>query len=91
MIEDINFLKSLQVIDYSLLIIKINWDRIQEETGKAIDPIIANSSNPFRIVPSETERGVYYHFALIDYLHTWTIGKQTSRFFKRFFRSQGDD
>lgn len=54
LIDDINFLKSLEVIDYSLLIIKIDWDKISIDTRKTIDIVTANNINPFKIMPSET-------------------------------------
>ena len=75
--SDIQMLKSLGVMDYSLLIMKINWDQAAFFNKSSIREVIPRGSNPFEVVPSEVEEGVYYHFTIIDYLQTWNVFRQT--------------
>lgn len=81
--EDINFLKKLGVMDYSLLVMKVNWEEVAFFKKKKVDEVVPYDNNIFEIRPSETEIGIHYHFTIIDYLQTYTALKNAENFFKK--------
>lgn len=62
LVKDSNFLMKLKFIDYSLLVMKIDWKAADLNIKKYI------TDSTLNIVESTKEEGVYYHIAIIDYL-----------------------
>ena len=81
--EDIGFLKKMGVMDYSLLVMKVNWEEIAFFKNKKLEDVLPKGSNAFEILPCETEIGIFYHFAIIDYLQTYTALKNAENFLKK--------
>ena len=65
------FLGSANLMDYSLLIVKINWKAYLEETQLSNENIHLtknqNQNDIYRL-ESISEEGVFYHIGIIDYL-----------------------
>ena len=66
--RDIEFLRVMGVMDYSLLVMKVNWKLIAFARGKPLPEIFPKHSNYLERVASETEEGIYYHFGIIHIL-----------------------
>ncbi|CAD8066218.1 unnamed protein product [Paramecium sonneborni] len=73
LINDSNFLEKQQLIDYSLLVMIIDWNQKEELLFKHFD------GQHINIVPSIKEKGIYYHLAIIDYLQNWNVNKSLER------------
>lgn len=49
-------------MDYSLLIIKVDWDSYCSETSEK------KGHDSIRVITSVKEKGIRYHLGIIDYL-----------------------
>ena len=68
--EDINFLLKMHIMDYSLLIMKVDW-RTQKDSNSCIgnqEFFKMKFPSIYQCVQSGYDDNVYYHFGLIDYL-----------------------
>ncbi|CAD8072993.1 unnamed protein product [Paramecium primaurelia] len=73
LINDAKFLERQQLIDYSLLIMIIDWNQKETQLQKYLD------GQQINIIPSIKEKGIYYHIAIIDYLQQWNVNKSLER------------
>jgi len=62
LIEDANFFKLARLIDYSLLIFKIDWGKYMEDLKITEKDIYDKISNPLYVLHSVKENGVLYLF-----------------------------
>ncbi|CAD8115621.1 unnamed protein product [Paramecium sonneborni] len=72
LIKDSEFFQKLNIMDYSLLIIKMNWSFYSKDEKDI--PSFFNSK--LSCIPSVKEKGIYYHIAIIDYLQIWNAEKK---------------
>jgi hypothetical protein len=72
---DTEFLKRLNLIDYSLLVMRV--------AGELSAP--ASFWGRLGRVQSTSSAGEHYHIALIDYLQKWDLGKQSEKWWKNLF------
>lgn len=70
----------LKFIDYSLLVMKIDWKAADLNIKKYI------TDSTLNIVESTKEEGVYYHIAIIDYLQEWNYNKGMERATKKIIK-----
>ncbi|CAD8174199.1 unnamed protein product [Paramecium octaurelia] len=77
---DSNFLERQQLIDYSLLVMIIDWNQKEEELQKYLD------GQQINVIPSIKEKGIYYHIAIIDYLQRWNVNKSLERQTKKIIK-----
>ena len=77
--KDSKFLKGISVIDYSVLLMKINrseylkslnFERVNAEIN-----FIEKLNNDLWIIESTQEKGIYYYFGIIDYLQEFNTRK----------------
>ena len=78
-----NFLVKQRLIDYSLLVIKADWDTYCEKT-QSQRPIPMNELSS---VQSSMEY-CYYHIGIIDYLQEWNVNKQMEMVSKKLIHLQ---
>jgi hypothetical protein len=71
---DTSFLRDLNIIDYSLLVMKVRW------LGEPECPYFWG---PLQQLPSTKWEGIYYHIALIDISQKWDITKKGEQWWKR--------
>ena len=55
-------------MDYSLLVIKVNWQLYCKDHSIEIMNVKNRFSNNLNMLESTEEKGIYYHIAIIDYL-----------------------
>ena len=60
-------------MDYSLLIMKINWDKHNFDEKIEISEVYQRFSSNLNIIESTKEHGIYYHIAIIDYLQEFNL------------------
>ncbi|CAD8084249.1 unnamed protein product [Paramecium primaurelia] len=87
LIKDSKFFSELNLMDYSLLIIKMNWSTFSQNN------LQMDINNQYQIsklfnsqlscIPSIKEKGVYYHIAIIDYLQEWNAEKKIEQVTKK--------
>ena len=65
LIRDVEFFKSTYLLDYSLLIMKVDWSTFTDI--------------PPDVYASLEENGIYYHIAIIDYLQEWNLQKMAEK------------
>ena len=65
--KDTLFLKNLNLIDYSLLVVRVKW---------AFPPEDENFWGQYMRIPSNLNHDEYYHIGIIDYLQTWDLKKK---------------
>ncbi|CAK64178.1 unnamed protein product (macronuclear) [Paramecium tetraurelia] len=87
LISDSIFLEKQKLIDYSLLVMIIDWNQKEEDLQKHLD------GQKMNIIPSIKEKGVlfivnqiYYHIAIIDYLQQWNVNKSLERKTKKIIK-----
>ncbi|CAK74756.1 unnamed protein product (macronuclear) [Paramecium tetraurelia] len=80
LIKDSNFLENQNLIDYSLLVMKIDWKSQQQLLMQQL------SDQQINIIPSIKEQGIYYHIGIIDYLQQWNVNKSLERKTKKIIR-----
>ena len=68
-------MQSLNIIDYSLLVMKVQWKEEPE------DPYFWS---PLQRMQSTSSENVYYHISLIDISQKWDIQKKSEKWWKRF-------
>ena len=82
--RDSEFLATSGWMDYSLLLVKVNWGAYCNDNNSAEEDIIDELfSNPINAIPSTNEKGVYYQMAIIDYLQDWNNSKAVENFAKK--------
>ncbi|CAD8103746.1 unnamed protein product [Paramecium primaurelia] len=72
LIKDAEFFKNTYLLDYSLLIMKIDWGEYQGNVDRLVDI-------PQNAYPSQEEPNIYYHIAIIDYLQEWNLSKMAEK------------
>ncbi|CAD8065191.1 unnamed protein product [Paramecium primaurelia] len=80
LIKDSDFLEKQKLIDYSLLIMIIDWKAQQQILMKHFD------DQKINIIPSIKEEGIYYHIGIIDYLQQWNVNKSLERKTKKIIK-----
>jgi hypothetical protein len=73
---DSDFLCTLGLIDYSLLVLKLDTSQLREE---------ARVLKQMRHYRSTREEGVAYVLGIIDYLETWNLRKKGEKWYKSWF------
>lgn len=73
--RDTEFLKGLNLIDYSLLVMRVAADI----------PTPSSFWSRLGRMGSTVEPSEHYHFALIDYLQKWDLGKKSEKWWKNLF------
>lgn len=71
--KDTLFLKNLNLIDYSLLIIRVKWPK---------DPVMPKFWSEYQRIQSSLNEKEFYHIGIIDYMQAWNISKQSENWFK---------
>lgn len=74
--KDTLFLKSLNLIDYSLLIVKVRWEA---------DPKDPDFWGQYQRIESSVDLETYYHIGIIDYLQKWDFQKKGEKWWKRLW------
>ncbi|CAD8176597.1 unnamed protein product [Paramecium octaurelia] len=80
LIKDSEFLEKQQLIDYSLLVMKIDWKDQQKLLYKHLGNQYIN------VNPSIKEQNIYYHIGIIDYLQQWNVNKALERKTKKIIK-----
>ena len=65
--KDTLFLKNLNLIDYSLLVIKVKW---------LVPPRNPLFWSKYQRIQSCVNKDEYYHIGIIDYLQQWDLQKK---------------
>ena len=65
--KDSLFLKNLNLIDYSLLVIKVKW---------LVAPRNPQFWSKYQRLQSSVDKDEYYHIGIIDYLQQWDLQKR---------------
>ncbi|CAD8088028.1 unnamed protein product [Paramecium sonneborni] len=78
--KDSEFLEKQKLIDYSLLVIIIDWKEQKQLLIKHLD------GQQININPSIKEQGIYYHIGIIDYLQQWNVNKSLERKTKKIIQ-----
>jgi 1-phosphatidylinositol-4-phosphate 5-kinase len=73
-------LKNLNLIDYSLLVVKVNW--------------IMPPKNPlfwgyYQRIQSSVNNNEFYHIGVIDYLQQWDLQKKGEKWWKKLLGKKG--
>lgn len=71
--KDSIFLRNLNLIDYSFLVVKVRWE--------------VEAKNPefwanYQRIQSANNKNVYYHLGIIDYLQRWDLQKKGEKWWK---------
>ncbi len=66
--KDAIFFRNCNIIDYSLIVFKINWIKYTIDNDCDMDQVFKKFNSDLNIIPSEKEPGIYYHIGIIDYL-----------------------
>jgi 1-phosphatidylinositol-4-phosphate 5-kinase len=66
--RDARFFQNHKLMDYSLLVVKVNWAQFCIDHGVTIQAIELLFTHDLHIIESTREPGSYYHLAIIDYL-----------------------
>ena len=74
---DSNFLKNLNIVDYSLLVVKVKWAR------PPLNPEFWGVLQRMPAVGHGAQEGVYYHIGIIDILQRWDIQKNVEKWWKK--------
>ena len=90
--QDSLFFKKNGLIDYSLLLVIVEWDPYCKDNNVTIEDVKNKFSNPIYMVEhiKEHDKKVYYHMAVIDYLQMWNNQKKTEQTFKRLITMSMD-
>ncbi|CAK87310.1 unnamed protein product (macronuclear) [Paramecium tetraurelia] len=83
LIQDSKFFSELNLMDYSLLIIKMNWSSYLQIQPQIDFQIFKFFNSELSCIPSIKEQGVYYHIAIIDYLQEWNAEKRIEQVTKK--------
>lgn len=66
--KDARFFEQCGLIDYSLIVFKINWVKYSINTGIEVSEARSNFHTSMNSIESTKEIGLYYHIGIIDYL-----------------------
>ncbi|CAK79462.1 unnamed protein product (macronuclear) [Paramecium tetraurelia] len=80
LIKDSDFLEKQHLIDYSLLVMKIDWKDQQQLLYKH------QGNQQINVNPSIKEQNIYYHIGIIDYLQQWNVNKSLERKTKKIIK-----
>jgi len=72
--RDTLFLKNLNLIDYSLLVVRVNWSN---------PPRDQHFWGQYMRIPSKLNQNEFYHIGIIDYLQTWDLQKKGEQWWKK--------
>ncbi|KRX00481.1 hypothetical protein PPERSA_03214 [Pseudocohnilembus persalinus] len=79
------FMEQMKVMDYSLLILKVNWSQYAIDNNiDEKEEIKKRFSDELACIPSTLEPGTYYQMVIIDYLQVWNPNKVVEQQFKKF-------
>ena len=91
--KDSFFFFTKGLIDYSLIVIKVDFQTYMSEKGKISEKIKKNEElfmNERTMVKSNKEPGIIYVFGIIDYLETWNVKKKGEKWYKSLWtKSEG--
>jgi hypothetical protein len=65
LISDVKFLEAERLIDYSLLVLKVDYRGLKQKT---YDRLVKCTRDQLWIVQSTEEEYIHYHVGIIDYL-----------------------
>jgi hypothetical protein len=89
--QDVEFLKSMELMDYSLLVTKLKLQQYANDQMKPIQAVLKeNFWGKYHCVPSEKEPGIFYSFGVIDYLQEWNIKKNLEKTMKKLINIDPD-
>lgn len=83
---DSEFLRDVQIIDYSLMVFKIDWLTYMKEKFKGAsvrDYMHLHQNLEQGIFISDKEYGIYYHIGIIDYLQIYNFQKKLEKLGKQ--------
>lgn len=69
---------------------KVDWKQYGEKEGVNIADIKSRLPNILSCMKSIEEDGIYYHFAIIDYLQEWNVKKGVERATKKLIKMKPD-
>lgn len=78
------FFRVQRLIDYSLIIIRINIESLLRDQGMTRDSFMRTVANPYSIIFNEQNDNAYV-IGIIDYLETWNANKKGEKFLKSLF------
>ena len=73
--QDSIFLRDLNILDYSLLVVRVFWEE---------EPAELHFWGGCQRVRVEGSQHEYYHFGVIDYLQRWDLQKKGEKWWKKF-------
>ena len=88
--KDARFFEACGLIDYSLIVFKINWSKYSIDTGISVEEVLANFHTDLNSIESLKETGIYYHIGIIDYLQEWNVSKNLEKNTKQLINLRGD-
>ena len=72
--QDSIFLRDLNILDYSLLVVRVFWEREPEDL---------HFWGGCQRVPVDGSPNEFYHFGVIDYLQRWDLQKKGEKWWKK--------
>ncbi|CAD8166969.1 unnamed protein product [Paramecium pentaurelia] len=78
--KDTDFLEKQKLIDYSLLVMIIDWKEKKQQFFQHL------GGQQINFNPSIKEQGIYYHIGIIDYLQQWNVNKSLERKTKKIIQ-----
>ncbi|KAL4506845.1 hypothetical protein ABPG72_001266 [Tetrahymena utriculariae] len=88
--KDARLFESCGLIDYSLIVFKINWIKYSIDTQVEIQDILTKFHSDLNIIESTKEVGIYYHIGIIDYLQEWNVQKNLEQNTKKILNLNGN-
>jgi hypothetical protein len=73
--RDSEFMRENGLIDYSLIVIKINYNAYREDAEREGREVAYNSRTMHKSV-KQGEENIMYVLGIIDYLETWNVRKR---------------
>ncbi|KAM3147767.1 hypothetical protein pb186bvf_000095 [Paramecium bursaria] len=86
--RDSQFFGKARLMDYSLLVIKIDWGQYKYNEKVDEQNIQERFSSDLYRIKSTLEKGIYYHIGIIDYLQEWNAQKKIEREGKIFLKGK---
>jgi hypothetical protein len=90
-VADSVFFREQKLIDYSLIIIRLDIEHLMRDLRTSRDSYMRTVANPYSIIFNESNECAYV-IGIIDYLETWNANKKSEKFFKSlFFKTKSEE